>query len=286
MSLGINSNLGAPKILVDKFLNLINLIQEKKCVKEVIVFTSIEAAGPRAEFIRDGLKTDYFWENVNKLLEQSATTTISIMSTFNALSITSFKEFFDQVVKLNIKYSNEVRYKPILIDISYLRHPELMTVKVLPSEYNQKMQEIVEHIKSKNFTLVGHPDRYYDLEEIKAQRLLEWMLTPTPSDHKATLQGLFFRYFTEYNARRNKNFLETFPEMAGFWNLCEKRSNEMKIREDLALFEKKITSQYEDTIYSYIFNKKTSYYLIKKPFYFLEYVYNHRIKKIFNKSDS
>ena len=28
----------------------------------------------------------------------------------------------------------------------------------------------------------------------------------------------FYEYFTQYDNRRNLNFLETFPEMKDFWN--------------------------------------------------------------------
>ena len=28
----------------------------------------------------------------------------------------------------------------------------------------------------------------------------------------------FYEYFTQYDSRRNLNFLETFPEMKDFWN--------------------------------------------------------------------
>ena len=28
----------------------------------------------------------------------------------------------------------------------------------------------------------------------------------------------FYEYFTQYDKRRNLNFLETFPEMKDFWN--------------------------------------------------------------------
>ena len=28
----------------------------------------------------------------------------------------------------------------------------------------------------------------------------------------------FYEYFTQYDERRNLNFLETFPEMKDFWN--------------------------------------------------------------------
>jgi hypothetical protein len=31
----------------------------------------------------------------------------------------------------------------------------------------------------------------------------------------------FYNWFTEYDLRRDVNFLETFPEMTSFWNQCK-----------------------------------------------------------------
>ena len=32
----------------------------------------------------------------------------------------------------------------------------------------------------------------------------------------------FYKWFNEYDKRRGTNFLETFPEMEGFYRMCEK----------------------------------------------------------------
>ena len=34
----------------------------------------------------------------------------------------------------------------------------------------------------------------------------------------------FYRFFTEYDRRRNTNFLDTYPEMKEFWELCKKEA--------------------------------------------------------------
>jgi hypothetical protein len=35
----------------------------------------------------------------------------------------------------------------------------------------------------------------------------------------------FFNWFTEYDRRRDTNFVNTFPEMEDFWNLCKSLGN-------------------------------------------------------------
>ena len=47
----------------------------------------------------------------------------------------------------------------------------------------------------------------------------DWMLSGTTNTERK--QGDFFKFFNEHDKRRNTNFLETFPEMKSFWNLCE-----------------------------------------------------------------
>ena len=69
LNLSINSNLGVPDELIDRFIEKIQKIEDEKRVREFIVFTSIDTWGEQAEYTRNGLEFNRFWDNMNKILE-------------------------------------------------------------------------------------------------------------------------------------------------------------------------------------------------------------------------
>jgi organic radical activating enzyme len=92
ISLAINSNLGAPDSLIDKFIEIAKDLCENNKVREFIIFTSVEAKGDQAEYTRHGLDYERFWSNVDKILTILPKVTINIMATFNALSVFTYSD--------------------------------------------------------------------------------------------------------------------------------------------------------------------------------------------------
>ncbi|AGH96567.1 twitch domain-containing radical SAM protein [Pseudobdellovibrio exovorus] len=223
MSLSINTNLGAPPVLVDKFIDLCREVYEKKSVKTVEVFTSIDAFGPRAEYIRHGLKNEYFWQNLEKLLQSVPQMKVYIMCTFNALSITSFKDLLKKVMEVNLRQRHARRIFPLDIDFAYLRHPEYQTVKVLPSEYQGYLEDIVHYIEENHWLNSGSTEMgFLDHHVIKMKRIQEWMRQPVSDSFLHTQRSRFYQFFSEHDRRRQTNFVQTFPEMKEFWELCQR----------------------------------------------------------------
>jgi Zn-finger nucleic acid-binding protein len=66
-----------------------------------------------------------------------------------------------------------------------------------------------------------------DMEYEKFRRVVTYMETTTYSDAKL-VEGRkdFYNWFNEYDRRRKVTFLETFPEMIDFYNLCKEVANE------------------------------------------------------------
>lgn len=217
----VNSNLGAPEVLMNKFIFTARELLNSKAVKGVKIFTSIDAFGARAEYIRHGLRHDFFWNNVECLLETHKDIEIVIMCTFNALSITSFKALLDKIIEVNRKYPPLHKEARLGIDIAYLRHPMHMAVNILPPEYTEHMDEIVHHIVRNQSQKLRENVGFNNLHVIKAHRIREWMKKDLPEKEKRDSQADFYKFFTEHDRRRNKNFLETFPEMENFWSICK-----------------------------------------------------------------
>jgi len=106
LSLSINSNLGVPDNLIDKFIEIAKDLCDNDKVRELTIFTSVEAKGAQAEYTRYGLEYDKFWANIDKILTALPKVTINIMATFNALSVFSYDELIDKTFEMKKKHAN------------------------------------------------------------------------------------------------------------------------------------------------------------------------------------
>lgn len=222
--LNINSNLGVPKALLDRFIEKIQIIASKKLVKEVVIYTSIEAWGKKASYIRHGMIFDEYWNNVHRMLNEVPDIYLSFMSTFNALSVTSYKEFLIGVLELKNTYYKENGRPRVLLDIPYLRHPIHQTVKILTNDYLQYVDESIKFME--NNLQKNNPFEHgiLDHELEKMERIRNYMHDEESEEWKTRFRADFYRFFTEHDRRRNTNFLEVFPEMKEFWELCKKEA--------------------------------------------------------------
>jgi hypothetical protein len=68
--------------------------------------------------------------------------------------------------------------------------------------------------------------KFSELEYEKFRRVRDYFATVSYDEQKIKSgQKDFYNWFTEYDRRRKLNFLETFPEMENFWNLCKSEAN-------------------------------------------------------------
>ena len=92
--LQINTNLGVTNRKVVDFCGRAQELIEKKHIKNLRLFTSIECTGKQAEYIRRGLNYELFLQNVNSVLETVPTAYLSFMTTYNVLTVPYFNDFF------------------------------------------------------------------------------------------------------------------------------------------------------------------------------------------------
>ena len=208
LSLAVNSNLGVPKVLVQKFSTLLQKLEPGINTKDFTLFTSLDSWGKQAEYIRTGLKMDLFLENLHHLLETLPELPIVIMCTFNALSVVGLDRMIDEVAELKARYNNRVS-----LDIPFLRYPTFFSANILPPEFHSMLENSLRRMRSMPI--------FWDHEKLKMQRTLEWMKTPLDVQTLTNEREDFYIYFSEFDRRRGTSFLNTFPEMESFWKLCE-----------------------------------------------------------------
>jgi hypothetical protein len=225
LQLAINSNLGVPDELIDKFIEKIQRIEDEERVREFIVFTSVDTWGKQADYIRNGLEFNRFWDNMNKILEKCPRVNLTIMSTYNALSVPNYDKLINGVYKLKTKYGTSDRYwnSAVFLDASYLRYPTHQTVQILPDKWNKNIfqqAQLADFLGVPLFEnrFVG----YSDIEIQKIKRIWDWKIAEWPNKEQQVNEHRynFGKMFQEHDKRRGTNFCKTFPELADFYNDC------------------------------------------------------------------
>lgn len=223
--LSINTNLGVPDKLMDKFIELAKDLCENNKVRELIVFTSIEAQGAQAEYTRYGLDADQFWGNVDRVLTELPKVTINVMATFNALSVFTYDEVIDKIFETKRKYANKDRYwvTPIQLDTSYLRWPAHLSVKILEDSHKRLILKSAEKALYYGMKEYTHENVGFTNQEIqKIKRIYDYAISEDSFDVEKQ-RTKFAKFVTELDKRRGTNFLKTFPELKSMYVKYQER---------------------------------------------------------------
>jgi hypothetical protein len=229
LHLAINSNLGVPDNLIDKFIEKINKIEDEQRVKDFVIFTSVDGWGEQAEYGRHGLVFNKFWDNLNKILMKCPTVTIGIMSTYNALSVPSYGKLITGVYDLKREYASTQRAwtTPVSLDASYLRYPLHQTVQVLPFDFSSTVKSHAdlatsyEEVFHVGLNKEGVSYGFTQMEIPKIKRIYDWMVSPQDTKQQMVNRYDFYKFFSEHDKRRGTDFVKTFPEYEEFYNFCK-----------------------------------------------------------------
>lgn len=208
--LQINTNLGVTNRKVTDFCLRVNDLIEKKHIKNLRLFTSLECTGKQAEYMRRGLNYELFLENVNTVLETVPTAYLSFMTTYNVLTVPYFKDFLQLIVELREKWGER-----ILIDIPHLKEPPHWTMNILPPEFGTYIDNDVQYMKQNGFS---------DIEIGKMERVREYFYNDTHNitdEYRLNGRKDFAKFFPEYDRRSNSSLIETFPEFSEFLEWCK-----------------------------------------------------------------
>jgi len=202
--LAINSNLGAD-VDVDRLLASIQGMN-------VEIYTSMEATGAAAEYIRDGLDYSAWQANVNKLL--AAGITVHCMCTINGLCLPTLKNHLLYLHELKKQYGRD----RVNFTLNILRFPSFQSPLVLPDhlrmQYGAVLLELLFQNQSDPF--------WHEHERNHLQRLIDYLdVVKTPhSDafEQPKLLNDFRQFYTQYDQRRGKDFASAFPELTEWYN--------------------------------------------------------------------
>ena len=204
--LAINSNLGA-EVDIDRLLSSIE-------GTEVDIYTSNESVSSQAEYIRDGLDYSAWLSNVQRLLDSPNIRAVHCMATINALCLIGLPDLLDQLVEFKKKYGRE----RVSFTLNILRFPSFQSPLILPSYLRRTFELNLREWRSNH--LNSRLMHEHELDHL--QRLIDYLdVVKTPHSDAFEMPELhndFRQFFTQYDHRRNKNFTETFPLLANWYN--------------------------------------------------------------------
>jgi hypothetical protein len=206
--LAINSNLGMDRV------RLLEFAEKTQDIPHLEIYTSMEAVGSQAEYVRDGLDYDLWMHNVQELLERDHIRAMHFMCTINALCLDSLDTFLDQLIRLKKVYGRE----RVSFTLNILRFPSFQSALVLPKEL------LKQYSNKLNLWLTHHQDQTYLHEhEINHMNRLVEYLNRVQTPHSDTfdmprLHNDFKNFYSQYDVRRNKNFAKTFPSLKEWYD--------------------------------------------------------------------
>jgi len=228
LDLAINSNLGVDDSLLNEFLEKANFIVENKLVKSLKIFTSCDTYGEQAEYVRVGLDYTKWYNNLWNIALKYPNLHVVIMVTFNLLSIPGFELFLRDI--LAIRQAPSVKtggdgFRGIGLDFPYLRHPRYLSAMIGDSYTLVMLDRAIQFMRRNTATYqeVSYHDGFYPHEIDNLQRIynvasVEW---PDSLENQVARRD-FYMFIKEHDRRTGKDFKTVFPNMAYFYDQCQK----------------------------------------------------------------
>ena len=206
MRFAINSNLIAKDDIIDK------LIQKTQGMKHFDLYTSCEATGAQAEYIRDGLDYEQWLTNIKRMLTEGNCNNINIMMTINSLCLFSITDFLDEVYKLK----ELTQSRTPTVSLNLLRFPSFQSPLALPNHIKDYLHNQFSTWWEAHKDDIG----WHEFEKASIERLIDYLVTVDAphrrTSNPTTLWRDFKTFYQQYDVRRNKS-LSVFPKILTDW---------------------------------------------------------------------
>ena len=143
------------------------------------------------------------------------------MMTLNSLSLFSMTEFMDKMLELREKYWDKLGKQTAVMSFNLLRFPSFMSIVTLPAEIRKEQSAKLSAWLTSKENTIGNAQ----LHEHERQGILRTIayIDEVEVGHYGTSSiesrlRDFKSFYKQYDIRRKKNFTETFPEIADWYN--------------------------------------------------------------------
>lgn len=255
LDFSINSNMGVPDKLWYSFLDKIKVLANGNYVKKFTLFTSVDAWGEKAEYLRPGLDFELFKKRYEEVLNIGGVRCV-IMCTFNLLSITSIQQLLEWQSELRRKYNIDREmlqlekqfdvniggerphverekltgnhFSLVGIDIPYLRHPQCLDAQLADKNLIEQylLPAMNSMAKNSGNSVWGVHQGFepYEIEKMKRIVFDVMHFNSTHDDNNSVVvegRAKFYDFVNEMDRRHKKNFLDVFPEFISFYEKCK-----------------------------------------------------------------
>lgn len=210
LTLAINSHLGVRIEALDRVIETVEELLRKKHISQFQLYTSIDATGAAAEYIRHGLNYRRFMSNIVAAARRIPRSEVVVMSTFNILSIGSLGDLLRTIADLKNSCPN------IILDTSFLHDPNYLSASISTPDLQEKATAALAWLDADP----GLP--YSEHEKSKIRNAVLAMKTPPPAQCMTRWRRDFCLFIHEYDKRKKSHFLETFPEYRDFYTTCKR----------------------------------------------------------------
>ena len=140
------------------------------------------------------------------------------MCTYNILSITSFKDFLEDILKLKKEFRMRVH-----VDIPFLMDPPYLQANIISKDFMHYIEESVTYMYNNPDIPKWPPlsgSSFWEFETSKLVRIYN-MVNQKPINIGCNISRKDFVIFIdEHDRRYGTNFLEVFPEYKDFYYEC------------------------------------------------------------------
>jgi organic radical activating enzyme len=222
LHLNVTSNFSVDDKSWNKYLGYVKQLCEGKRIEHFMQYVSLDAWGPQAEYIRNGMNFELVWSRVNQFLTDiPGRNSVTFIVTMNNLSVTTLDQLFAGILDLRNKHSTT--YQRVWFDTPVLRTPVWQSLQLLPESYVARLEQLKLWMQANQETEATRFHGFKDYEIARLDRDIAWMregqrINPQViGERKAD----FYRFFKEHDSRRGTNFVATFPTMVSWWSECE-----------------------------------------------------------------
>ena len=231
LDLSINTNMCVPRDLLDQATERFKRIIGEGKVKKLKLFTSGEAHGKAAEYIRHGMDYNQWHDNICRMLTEVPGMEFTVMSTYNILSVPSYLRFLSDMLNIRRQFRRQgEKYAPLHLDIPYLRYPQHQSIFIASPDLLPSIESQVSYMFS-NPEVPGWPPLEYHgfwPHEVEKLKRIYWVTQneanrtrDAAAEHKRNMHRRDFALFVdEHDRRRGTDFAKTFPELMDFYSLC------------------------------------------------------------------
>ena len=189
---------------------------------------TIGAWASQAQYLDPSIEFDIVWEQINQHLnDHGSNHKVLFVIPVTNLSVTSLEYLFSGILGLRQTYNTDSQR--VEIQTSVIDDPRYLSAQILPSQYADHLDELWAWMLRQRATALKPWHGFLDQEIRDMDHYIDWMRQGQmiPLQELAQHRGDFYRHYHQHDTLHSSQFVDMFPEMQDWWNLCRHCASEV-----------------------------------------------------------